>query len=316
MRRERRTGIHHRQRWTIRAVEALLFALAWSFRWLTWPVPTWALTGLAAPVGGALALAVPSFRRRAEENLALVRPEMAAAQRRRLVRGAGAEFTRLMVEYARLDRFHRDLAIETTGAEHLLAARDAGRGAVLVTAHYGNWEAVRIAALRLGCESGIIYRAFNNWHLDRFTQGLIPVAGRPVLQKGRQGMRRLVQHVRQGGFVLILVDQRITGAPLIDFLGHPAETATAAAELALKTGAALIPVRATRNTPGRCFEVEIAAPVTGADARAMMAEVNRQIGNWVAEHPEQWFWFHHRWRIVRTGKDANGHAPPAPPAGR
>ena len=298
--------VHQRDRWTVRAGEWVLFALALGFRWLTWPVPDWRLSGFCAPVGGALAVAVPSFRRRAEDNLALVWPDRAAAERRRLVRAAGAEFTRLMVEYARLDRFLRDLRVEMTGAEHLLAAREAGRGAVLVSAHYGNWEAARIAALRLGCETGIIYRPFNNRYLDRFTLELIPVAGRPVLQKGRQGMRQLVRHVGRGGFVMILVDQRNTGAPLIDFLGRPAETATAAAELALKTGAALIPARATRNTPARRFEVVFEPPVTGGDARAMMEEVNRRIRAWIEEHPEQWFWFHRRWRRPRPGDAGEG----------
>lgn len=302
----RKSHYRRRDRLTTRAGEWVLFALAWCFRTLTWPVPDWRLTGLAAPVGGALAVAIPSFRRRAEANLALVWPDRPPSERRRVLRAAGAEFTRLMIEYARLDRFLRDLRVETDGAEHLLAARDAGRGAVLVSAHYGNWEAARLAALRLGCETGIIYRAFNNRYLDRFTLELIPVAGRPVLQKGRQGMRQLVQHVARGGFVLILVDQRNSGAPFIDFLGHPAETVTAAAELALKTGAALIPARATRNVAGRRFDVVFEAPVTGGDARAMMAEVNRRIGAWVEERPEQWFWFHRRWRQTMRSRPAAG----------
>lgn len=292
----RRSRFHRRDSALVQAGEWLLFALAWGFRWLTRPVPVWQLAGICAPVGGALALAVPAFRRRAEGNARLVWPDRPERCRRRVVRAAGAEFTRLMVEYAHLDRFLQDLRIETIGAEHLLAAREAGRGAVLVTAHYGNWEAARLAALRLGCETGIIYRAFNNRFLDRFALGLIPAAGQPVLQKGRHGMRRLVRHVGQGGFVMILVDQRNSGAPLLDFLGHPAETATTAADVALRTGAALIPVRGTRDTAARRFEVAFEPPVTGDDPRAMMEQVNRRIGAWIEERPEQWFWFHRRWR--------------------
>lgn len=285
-----------RGRWSTRAAEWVLFALAWSFRWITWPVPTWTLTGLCAPVGGALAVAIPSIRQRAEANLALVWPEMPEARRRRIVRAAGAQFTRLMVEYARLDKAVRGLELKIAGAEHLEAARAAGRGAVLVTAHYGNWEAARLAVQRLDAESGIIYRPFNNRYLDRFTLGLIPALGRPVLQKGRQGVRRLVAHVGRGGMVMILVDQRNSGAPFIDFLGHPAETVTAAADVARRTGAALIPVRAARNVAARRFDVTFEPPVTGGDAEAMMAEVNRRIGAWIEEAPEQWFWFHRRWR--------------------
>jgi Kdo2-lipid IVA lauroyltransferase/acyltransferase len=291
-----------RHRRSVRAGEWLLAALAWSFRWATWPVPLWTLSGMLAPLGGALALAVPGYRRRAEENLALVWPDRPPAERRRIVRGAGAQFTRLMVEYSRLDRALPKLDIRVSGAEHLLAARAAGRGAILVTAHFGNWETARMAALGLGCETGIVIRAFNNRHFRRHTPWLISVAGRPVLQKGWQGMRGVRSHVAHGRFVLILVDQRNSGAPFIDFLGRPAETSTGAARVALSTGAALIPVRAVRNVAARRFEGTFEAPVTGNDARGMMAEVNRRLGAWIEADPEQWFWFHRRWRTTTRSR--------------
>jgi KDO2-lipid IV(A) lauroyltransferase len=203
-----------------------------------------------------------------------------------------------MVEYSRLDRALAGLDIRVAGAEHLLAARAAGRGAVIVTAHFGNWEAARMAALGLGCETGLFYRGFNNRYFRRHTPFLISGAGRPVLEKGAKGSRRLVSHVERGGFVMILVDQRITGAPFMDFLGRPAETATSAARMALGTGAALIPVRAARNVEMRRFEVTFEPPVTGDDPHAMMAEVNRRISGWIEAAPEQWFWFHRRWRTT------------------
>jgi KDO2-lipid IV(A) lauroyltransferase len=293
-----------RDRWTTRAGEWLAYALIRGFVRLTWRVPTWTLAGFWAPVGSALALAVPGFRKRAERNLALVWPECSPACRRRIVRDAGAQFLRLGVEYGQLEKLARDIDLTIEGGDHLEAARAAGRGGVLVSAHYGNWEAVRLAARRLGCETGIIYRPQNNRYLDRFALDVLGRAGHPVLQKGRQGLRQLLAHVSRGGFVMILVDHRHTGAPLIDFLGQPAETATAAADVARRTGAALIPVRAARNVALRRFDVTFEAPVTGPDSRAMMAEVNRRIGAWVEAAPEQWFWFHRRWRSTERSRAA------------
>ena len=285
-----------RDRWSTRAVEWIQFATAWIMRWITWPIPTWVLSGLLAPIGGGLMMALPSIRRRALDNLALVWPEMPMARRRQIARCAARQFIRLGVEYARLDKFVREMQLNVAGAEHLHQAVDAGKGAILVSAHFGNWEAARLAAMREGAETGIIYRAFNNRYLDQFTMDLIPCAGNPVLQKGRQGMRQLVAHVARGGFVMILVDQRNSGAPYLDFMGHPAETVTAAADLAARAGAALIPARAVRNVAKRSFDVQFEAPVAGDDSAAMMQEVNDRIGAWVEDFPEQWFWFHRRWR--------------------
>jgi len=304
--RARESHYQRRERWRTRAGEWLLFALAWSLRILTWPVPSWTLSGALAPLGGWLALAVPGFRRRAEANLRLVWPDRPATERRRIIRDAGREFVRLMVEYARLDKFVRGLDLDIAGVEHLRGAAATGRGVVLVSAHYGNWEAVRLAAGRLGVECGIIYRPFNNRYLDRFTVNLIPCAGRPVLHKGRKGMRRMRAHVGQGGVVLILVDQRNSGAPMLPFLGHPAETVTAAADLARRTGAALLPARAARDAPARRFHVRFEAPIAADGAEAMMAEVNARISQWITERPEQWFWFHRRWRRTLRSRSGPG----------
>ncbi|MEM9371395.1 MAG: lysophospholipid acyltransferase family protein, partial [Pseudomonadota bacterium] len=216
------------------------------------------------------------------------------------VKANGRQTLCLMIEYSRLDRMLREIAVEVEGEEHL-RDRPKGKGAILVTGHYGNWEAVRFAAQAMGHESGIIYRAFNNRYLDRYTLNLIPAAGEPILQKGT-GMRQLFAHVKSGGVIMILVDQRNTGAPYLDFLGQPAETVTAAAELAHRTGAALIPAMALRDLEARRFHVRFEEPVTGDDPIAMMQEVNDRLGAWVIDAPDQWFWLHRRWRTTNRSR--------------
>jgi len=249
-----------------------------------------------------VALLVPSFRRRAEENLALVWPQRSDAERRAILAEAGRQFLRLAIEYAHLDRWAREVALETRGIEHLRGALAGGRGAVVVSAHYGNWEAVRLAALRAGMPCGIIYRAFNNRYLDAFTLRLIPCMGEPVLQKGAPGLRELIAHLGRGGAVMILVDQRNSGAPFLDFLGQPAETMLTAAELARRTGAALIPAFGRRDVPGRRFEVGVEPLVEVETPAAAMAAVNAAIGRWIESEPGQWFWFHRRWKATRRSR--------------
>ncbi|MEM7059247.1 MAG: lysophospholipid acyltransferase family protein [Pseudomonadota bacterium] len=285
-----------KDRWTTRAGEWCLYAIAWSLRWLTWPLPTRWLTAIAGPGGGWLMMMVPSVRRRALENLALVWPERPMSERLTIAKKAAQQFCRLSAEYARLDKVIREVPVDVQGLDVLHAAQRAGKGAVLVTAHFGNWEAARLAAKQAGFETGIIYRAFNNRYLDRFTMNLIPCVGTPVLQKGQRGMRRLVTHVARGGFVMILVDQRNSGAPFLNFLGHPAETVTAAADLAHRTGAALIPTRAVRNVEAGRFDVTFEPTIDGDDPLQMMQAVNDRISDWIREFPDQWFWFHRRWR--------------------
>ncbi|MEM1275358.1 MAG: lysophospholipid acyltransferase family protein [Pseudomonadota bacterium] len=293
-----------KDKWLTRASEWMMYASAWSFRTLTWPLSTWALTRSLAPLGGWIAWKVPMARKRIIENVDHVFPGLTDAEKKVFVKANGAQTLCLFVEYSRLDKVLREVGVEVSGEEHLRGRPD-GTGAILVTAHYGNWEAVRMAAKFMGQECGIIYRAFNNRYLDRFTMNLIPAAGEPVLQKG-SGMRQLLAHVKRGGVVMILVDQRNSGAPYLDFLGKPAETVLAAAELATRTGAALIPAVAERDLAKRRFKVTFETPVAIAAPEKMMQEVNDRISGWIMQAPDQWFWLHRRWRTTLRSQGKSG----------
>ncbi len=253
--------------------------------------------GWVGRAGGFLVPRIPALRKRVADNLRHVRPGATEAEIRRLCAGVGDNFARAILEYVRMPRIAQDPArVIVEDDVSLRNAVAAGRGAVLVSAHFGNWESVRLAARRvLGRDCAMVYRAYNNPHFDDLTRGKIAAAGLPIFAKGREGTRGLVRHLARGGSALILVDQKQTGAPPIPFLGRDAETATAAAALALRFGAALIPARGLRLPDGR-FSVRFEAEVAPASPEAMMAEVNARIGEWVEEAPEQWLWLHRRWR--------------------
>lgn len=252
---------------------------------------------------GALLRHLPPARKRIEKNLDLVRPDMPAAERARLAAEVCASLLMNGAEYMRMHRLAADRSLYTVeGGEHVEAAIAAGRPIIFVTAHFGCWEFIRIASRDLGRESAIIYRAFNNPDFDALAFGMISAAGEPVLHKGRQGSRGLLKHVMKGGAALILVDQRQTGSPLLPFMGREAETATAAAELAQRFNAALIPARALRVRPGEAYAVRFEAPVEAETAEAAMTEVNARIAAWVEQDPGQWFWLHRRWKLRPRGE--------------
>jgi KDO2-lipid IV(A) lauroyltransferase len=265
-------------------------------------VSTPRLIAFAAWAGALVGRHVPVARRRIEGNLRLVRPDMPAAERADLAAEVGASLLMTGIEYLRMAELAaRPDIVAVTGAEHVTEALDAGRPIVFVTAHFGQWEFIRIAARRLGAETAIIYRAFNNPGFDAMAQGFIAEAGTPVLHKGAPGSRRLLRQIAKGGAALILVDQRQTGSPLIPFMGHEAETATAAADLALRFDAALIPARARRVAGAKLYELRFEAPIPKADSVTMMADVNARIGAWIADDPGQWFWLHWRWKLRPRG---------------
>lgn len=248
--------------------------------------------GLARRVGPRLRAAA-----RIEGALRERMPELAPDARRRIARGVFENFARTTMEYSDLPSLYAAAPrYEIVGAEHLAAAHAAAGGRLMVvSAHYGNWEAIRAAALLHGVPLGLMYRAFNNPFFERAAHRNLASVGLPAFQKGSDGARRLLRHVLDGGGALILVDQRLGGAPLIDFMGAPAETSIASARLSLRTGAPLLPAYARRVDDG--FAVVFEPPIAPAAPNAMMAEVNRRIGAWIRADPAQWLWLHRRWRV-------------------
>ena len=214
-----------------------------------------------------------------------------------LSRAVGDNFGRTIAEFVRLPAMlSRPERRHVEGLSHLRAALAEGRGVVVASAHYGNWEMLRAAARDAGIDLALIYRAFNNSSFDALVAWRLEAAGRPVLHKGRPGMRALLAHLRSGGAILVLLDQHSTGGAWLPFLGRPAATATAIATLCQRSGAVLLPAVAARRADGLSFAIRFEPPVQSAPPLAMTAAINDRIAAWVEADPGQWFWLHRRWR--------------------
>ncbi|MEO1291649.1 MAG: lysophospholipid acyltransferase family protein [Pseudomonadota bacterium] len=292
-----------RRRTSPTVLDRLEFAGYRLFRLVMWLLGRRRTTALVAWVARRLGPVLP-MAKRAHENLQARRPELDDAERKRIIVGLSDNFTRLLLEYLRLKELYAKQAEwRVEGEEHLEAATAAAGGRmVVVSAHYGNWEAIRAAAGARGAPLALIYRAFNNPLIDAEAQRCMAPTGQPVFHKGKHGARALFAHVSRKGGAMILVDQRLGGAPLIDFMGAPAETSLAAAQMAQRIGVPLLPAVARREGEG--FVVRFEQPVEAETPEAAMAEVNARIEAWIDEAPEQWFWLHRRWKIraVTGGK--------------
>ncbi len=242
---------------------------------------------------------VIGYRARALENLALIWPEMDLAKRQAIAAQVADNVGRTLIEnYSNKDFMARMAKIVPVGPgmAALMAARATGQAAILVTGHFGNYEAARAALVAQGFAVGGLYRAARNSYFNEHYVRTMEAFGGPVFAQGRRGTAGFVRHLRGGGQLVLLFDQDVRGAPAISFLGQPARTATSAAELALRYDALLIPFYATRQQDGLSFEIELEAPVPASDAATMTAAISASLEMRVRANPEQWFWIHRRWK--------------------
>ncbi len=245
------------------------------------------------------------YRARAMANLAHVWPDLPEAEARRIADAVADQAGRTMIENYGVAELRARMAEAPVGGPGLKAieeARAQGRPVLFVTGHYGNFEAPRAALVARGYQIGGLYRPMSNPFFNaHYAQNMHALSG-PVFEQGRRGTMGLIRHVREGGMAVLLFDVYDSAGAVFDFLGKPAPTLTSAADIALKTGALLVPFFGIRQPDGVSFDCVFEAPIPHSDALAMTQEMSARLEARIAEDPTQWFWIHRRWKPKRQKK--------------
>ena len=240
----------------------------------------------------------PIARRRFDREAKKAFPKMKRRTRNNLGREMGRNMGRTLFEIYHLAEFHnltQKFKISGSGLDALKEAYKTGKGAIIVSGHFGQWEAIRAAIKINGMESGAIYRPNTNRHYQRRLLAGIKEGGQPILETGKVGTRALVRHLRDGGIISILLDEKVAQGTRIPFLGLDALTSLSAAQLALKYNIPLIPAYGTRIDDKNEFKVEFEEPIPHTDSLTMTRVFNDSLSRRIITNPEQWYWMLRRW---------------------
>lgn len=258
-----------------------------------WRVP------LVGRVTAAIVAPLAGWRTRIRENLAHAMPDLPARDVERIVGSVSDNVGRTLIEiYSGEDFVTRTMEspMDGPGLAALEDARAADRPMVLVTAHLGNYDAVRGKLSRTGYPMGALYRPMRNRAFNAHYVDAISTIAEPVFPTDARGIAGLVRHLKEGGIIGIVADVGSRKAPLLTFFGQPAHTPVSAAEWALKYDAVLIPIFGLRQPDGLSFRIHVADPIAPGTPEAMMQLYNDTVEEIVRADPDQWFWIHRRWK--------------------
>lgn len=193
--------------------------------------------------------------------------------------------------------------VEVDGVEHLKAAAAPGRGVLLLTAHLGNWELLAAAHVQTGYPLSVVARPLDSPVLNRIVTRFRESGGVEVIPK-RQAARRVLEALRRGSMVGILLDQNTSRREgvFVPFFSELASTSKSLALLALSSGVPVVPVFIHREAGGRhrvVVDPAIPPPSTGdreQDILAFTAAFARAVESRVRQWPDQWLWIHRRWK--------------------
>ena len=238
----------------------------------------------------------PNDRRGVRANLSAVcdgRAEDAAPAAREVFRNFG----RYLLEFLTVHR-QAPMVFTVSGYDHVVRASQGGRGVIMLTGHFGNWELGAVALSRMGFPMSVVALSHRDPRLTRLFDRQRRRCGIDVIPLGPEASPRCVAALRQGR-VLGIVGDRDFGSEgvSVSLLGRPVTVPRGPATFSLRTGAPLIACFMERTGRWR-FHFHIDPPLYPTRDAGASEEVLRLTQAYVAAFeryirrcPAQWVLF-------------------------
>lgn len=293
------------------------------FPWLPFPLLC-AFTKLASHLTLIL---LRNYRKRMEQNLSLVMADRfpTAEGRRAVIRTAWRNFAQGVLETAWSVHASKEALcsmIALQGEEHLKRAAEKGKGIVALSAHLGNFALIGARLVAAGYPCSVVVKQPRDQGFARLIDhyrkrvGVKTISAKPR----RESVRQILGALRQNEVVLLITDEFKSGRVKVEFLGRTSHAPRGPATLALRTGAAVLPmfmVREPRDGLTLHIGSEVDLITTGdlpENVAANTALFSRHLEMMVRRFPEQWNWLGFRgdgWR-PRNRLASSQHPPPRP----
>lgn len=257
---------------------------------------------------GSLAYALITSRRRiAYDNLKKAMGRALSEQEiRSIVRRVFKNIGRTFVEFARFGKIKLEGTRKITvsdGLEYLQKVHDEGKGALIVTAHFGNWELLGSWVAACGYPMDFLVGSQHNQRVDNLLNDFRREMGVGIIPL-KTSIRGVFKCLRANRFAGLVSDQHApSGGVTVDFFGRKAATPKGPAAIALKAGCPLIPILLRRERHDRHVVMTgepIYPPHSGDDDKdieTMTIAYTKFFEDGIRKYPDQWMWTHRRWKL-------------------
>lgn len=245
------------------------------------------------------------------KNLRIAFPEKSESERLSIGLKTYQHSAKMMLEFIQMPRIKKEQFLErfeVNGPGVFDQVEKEGKGAFLLTGHYGNWEYYGAYLAQIGLKISFLVKPQHNPETDRILNNIRMKMGADIIPLG-MAVRNVIRAIREHHYVAIVGDQDAgRDGVFVPFFGRPASTAVGVASLAVRTGAAILFGYSVRQPGGRyqlyAERLDLSSAPRDKDERIryILELYMRKLEAAIRLHPEQWFWMHKRWKT----------SPPAP----
>ena len=210
-------------------------------------------------------------------------------------------YGRILAEYPFLKDFRENKLekfIEINGAENLDKIKEKKKSVVFISGHFNNFELMAMQVEKSGINLAAIYRPLNNIFLNKTMEKIrTNHICTNQIKKGRSGTRQILENLKKGNSIALMIDQRVTEGIKINFFGSLASTTTIPAQIVKKYKCDLVPIYIERIKNHK-FKMYVSQPIVinpNKSQEEISKHLNKILEKMILKNPDQWIWTHDRW---------------------
>ena len=211
-------------------------------------------------------------------------------------------YGRIFAEYPFIKNFRNgklEKYIQVEGKQYLDEIKSKNKKVVFISGHFNNFELMAMMIEKYGIDLSAIYRPLNNIFLNKTMEKIrIKYICKKQIKKGRSGTREIIENLKKGSSIALMIDQRVREGSKVNFFGSLATTTTIPAQLVKKYKCDLVPIYIERRSKFH-FKMYVSKPIKVSESKTteeITQFLNTVLEQMIVKNPLQWIWTHDRWK--------------------
>ena len=211
-------------------------------------------------------------------------------------------YGRIFAEYPFIKNFRKgklEKYIQVDGKQYLDEIKSKNKKVVFISGHFNNFELMAMMIEKYGIDLSAIYRPLNNIFLNKTMEKIrIKYICKKQIKKGRSGTREIIENLKKGSSIALMIDQRVREGSKVNFFGSLATTTTIPAQLVKKYKCDLVPIYIERRSKFH-FKMYVSKPIKVGESKTIeeiTQFLNTVLEQMIVKNPLQWIWTHDRWK--------------------
>ena len=211
-------------------------------------------------------------------------------------------YGRIFAEYPFIKNFRNgklEKYIQVEGKQYLDEIKSKNKKVVFISGHFNNFELMAMMIEKYGIDLSAIYRPLNNIFLNKTMEKIrIKYICKKQIKKGRSGTREIIENLKKGSSIALMIDQRVREGSKVNFFGNLATTTTIPAQLVKKYKCDIVPIYIERRSKFH-FKMYVSKPIKVGESKTIeeiTQFLNTVLEQMIVKNPLQWIWTHDRWK--------------------